>query len=227
MLAEYPTEEGKFIVGSTQCSHILGIDEVGLGACAGPLVVAGVVAPFDWYGEGVRDSKAFSESAKTTAHEKRSQVLSRSIEGQVLFKCSRWYSAVDVDAVGVNYAVQDLTRAVYVACQAFATGKVDSLLTVMDGKADTEHAAFYQNAVCFPKADKHVQVVSAASIVAKVARDSYMLQCDTPTGAYGFSQHKGYPTKKHIEAVKKHGLHNEHRRSYGKFIAAVTGRRYT
>lgn len=227
MLIEYPIEEGKLTVNSTQCSHILGIDEVGLGACAGPLVVAGVVVPFDWYGEGVRDSKSFGESKKSTAHEKRSRVLADAIEGCVVYKCAYWYSAEEVDAIGVSKAVQDLTRVTYVTCTNAVRAAVSTLLTVMDGTADSEHASFYQNAICFPKADKHVQAVSAASIVAKVARDGYMLKCDTPLRSYGFAQHKGYPTKGHIEAVKRHGLHDEHRRTYGKFIAAVTGRRYT
>lgn len=220
MLRSLSSTNGRLLVQREAGPLIAGIDEVGVGACAGPVVVAGTVAQVGWADKRVKDSKAFSDTNKTTAHQKRLAVLNEVVLPGVLFTVQYWAGSRDVDAVGIDVAVQRLTFMVYEACRKFAP---DALM-VLDGNGDNiPYKSSYEHTICFPKADKYVAVVSAASIVAKTARDKYMLLLEGPHPGYGFGKHKGYPTEQHTKALKDLGLCEEHRRSYKPVARAARG----
>jgi ribonuclease HII len=197
---------------------VLGIDEVGYGALAGPLVIGAVLAPADWEHASLRDSKAFSGS-DGKAERARAKVLNELAlsdnreDPSVLYFLHRttWDS---VDRLGV-YAAR-LKAFGEVASEALKLTPPGETLVVIDGDTrstrdgrgpQVEHA-------CIPKADALVPHVSAASIVAKVARDTEMRGFDRVYPEYNFGKHKGYGSPEHQEAIRAHGLCPIHRKSY-------------
>ncbi len=184
---------------------ILGIDEVGRGPLAGPLVVGAVVLPEvlpEWVLE-LRDSKKLSASKR----EKLSElILAEATTGL------GWVFPEELDLVGVSEALRLATRRAVLEIQG---QKVKFSEIVIDGKvnflAGTKLERFVTTVV---KADDLIREVSAASIIAKVARDRYMMEADLRYPGYGFAKNVGYGTKKHIEAISSIGLSPEHRRSY-------------
>lgn len=190
---------------------VIGIDEVGLGACAGPLVVAGAVARSGWKNERVKDSKKFSDNKTQTAHQKREAVLHEVIKHEVLYYVIEQAEAEHIDMVGVDVALADLGRMIYMQL----TGLFPDALVVMDGTLDgNPHRAALQKVVALPKADALIPAVSAASIVAKVHRDNLMLRHAELYSQYGFEQHKGYPTNEHKAKLNAFGPCPIHRKSY-------------
>lgn len=177
--------------------NIIGIDEVGVGCWAGPVAVCGVLAPNNFFIEGLTDSKALSKKKHT-----KYDLLVRE---QALGICLVAASHEDIDEVGIHQVVRDCMRRVIAELRPFA----GSHLVIIDGDMR------FEGCVCLPKADKHIQHVSAASVVAKRARDLCMQQyaADKFKG-YGFEKHVGYGTKAHRDAIKKLGVCSIHRRSY-------------
>lgn len=184
---------------------ILGIDEVGRGPLAGPLVVGAVILPVsrpDWVAD-LRDSKKLSV--------KKREELSELI----LAECScglGWVAASKIDEIGIS-------KALSLACSR-AVKSVQKLHTkfteiVIDGKVNfLKGTALSDFVSTMPKADDLVKEVSAASIIAKVARDHYMYELDSKYPGYGFSSHVGYGTAKHMAAISELGISPEHRKSF-------------
>ena len=193
---------------------ILGIDEVGRGPLAGPLVVGAVVLPepikLDWVGE-LRDSKKLSAKKR----ERLSDLIMK--EAYAGFG---WVSASELDTVGVSEALRLATRRAVKSVQAL---HANFSQIVIDGKinflADTALEKYVSTVV---KADDLIKEVSAASIVAKVARDKYMTKVAEVYPGYGFEKNVGYGTAVHMKALKEIGICSEHRRSYEP-IATMTG----
>ena len=202
---------------------ILGIDEVGRGPLAGPLVVGAVILPRGeaggapgrgllecglpgWVGE-LRDSK------KLTA--KKREAFSDLICAEAVYGLG-WVFADELDAVGISEALRLATRRAVLEVQekARAAGVSFSQI-VIDGKvnflAGTGLSGYVSTAV---KADDLVKEVSAASIVAKVARDKYMRDMALKYPGYGFEKHVGYGTAKHMAAIRELGICPEHRKSF-------------
>lgn len=195
---------------------ILGIDEVGRGPLAGPLVVSAVILPefkFDESGElisgpewvaDLRDSKKMSA--------KKRERLSEIILKEAVACGVGWVPAVELDEVGISEALRLATRRAVKSVQGlhkpFSQIVIDGKVNFLSG---TSLADFVST---MPKADDLVKEVSAASIVAKVARDHYMYDLDSKYPAYGFSSHVGYGTAKHMAAISKFGICPEHRRSF-------------
>ena len=184
---------------------ILGIDEVGRGPLAGPLVIGAVVLPDEkpeWVSE-LRDSK------KLTV--KKREALSELICAEVPHGLG-WVFAEELDEVGISGALRLATRRAVKAVQEL---HVPFSQIVIDGKVnfltDTPLAKYVSTAV---KADDLIKEVSAASIVAKVARDKYMVEIAAKYPGYGFDKHVGYGTAAHIEAIQKLGITPEHRKSF-------------
>lgn len=174
---------------------VAGLDEVGRGCWAGPLVAAAVVLNIPI--EGLRDSKKLSA--------KKRQALS----DQILLTAScgiGWVSPAEVDSLGLTAAVG---LAMQRAIEQIA-GKYQNI--IIDG--DYNFLPDYKNVQTLVRADDTVPAVSAASIIAKVARDQYMTDANAQYPGYGFASHVGYGTKQHIEALKDLGLTPLHRRSY-------------
>lgn len=196
---------------------ILGIDEVGRGPLAGPLVVGAVVLPElsdgrpEWV-ERLRDSK------KLTA--KKREELAELIWAEAPAAGLGWVSPREIDEEGMSAALKLATRRAVKSVQGLH--KAFSQI-VIDGKVNflslTDLAKYVTT---MPKADDLIKEVSAASIVAKVARDAYMRGIGEKYPEYGFEKHMGYGTLVHREAIAKYGICPEHRRSFEP-VKSMTG----
>ncbi len=186
---------------------ILGIDEVGRGPWAGPLVVGACVLG-DVQIEGLTDSKKLTP--------KKREALAPVIREKAAVGLG-WVSAEELDRIGLSQALCKAARA------AVKQIKVPFHEIVIDGTVnflrDTPLAGHVQ---VLKKADLLVPEVSAASIVAKVARDEYMYKLADKYPGYGFEKHVGYGTAAHKAALEKLGPCPEHRKSF-KPIAQYTG----
>lgn len=180
---------------------ILGIDEVGRGPWAGPLVVGAVVLPDGHDLNGLTDSKKLSA--------KRRQVLEIAIKEAALGWGLGWVHADEIDTVGLSEALRLATIRAVQAVKApyheiIIDGTINFLKETSKGKYVTTLA----------KADALIPAVSAASIIAKVARDTYMEEQARVYPEYGFDSHVGYGTAKHQRALLEHGVTVLHRRSF-------------
>ncbi|MBR2839903.1 ribonuclease HII [Candidatus Saccharibacteria bacterium] len=185
---------------------ILGIDEVGRGPLAGPLVVGAVVLPEEeqeWFKE-LKDSKKLSA--------KKRESLSEVIWKETPAVGLGWVSPKELDEVGMSEALRLATRRAVKSVQGLHAAFSQ---IVIDGKTNflslTSLSKYVTTVV---KADDKIREVSAASIVAKVARDAYMKEAGTRFPEYGFEKHMGYGTLKHREAIMRVGVCPEHRRSF-------------
>lgn len=179
---------------------ILGIDEVGRGPWAGPLVVGAVVLG-DTAIDGLTDSK------KLTA--KRREVLAKQIHEHAAAVGLGWVHADELDAIGLGPALRLATiRAVKEISVPYHQIILDGTINFLKETAKGPYVT------TMPKADLLIPAVSAASIVAKVARDAYMAQQDMQYPAYGFARHAGYGTAAHRLAIQTHGVTPLHRLSF-------------
>jgi ribonuclease HII len=179
---------------------IVGIDEVGRGPWAGPLVMAAVVLGETTIG-GLTDSKKLTK--------KRRQELAEQIQESAAAYGIGWVEAAELDQIG-------LSAALTLACRrALEQIDVPYHEIIIDGTVnflrDTGKGKYVTT---MKKADLLIASVSAASILAKVARDDFMATLDESFPEYGFSSHVGYGTAKHKSAVERHGLTPQHRRSF-------------
>lgn len=179
---------------------ILGIDEVGRGAWAGPLVVGACVLPDDHSIDHLTDSKRLTKSNRLK--------LEPIIKQSALAFSLGWVSPVEIDTIGLSQSLRLATKR--------AVAKIDSKTyrrIIIDGTVDF----LGSNLVTVMKqADLLVPSVSAAAILAKVARDRMMAELDLNEkyGRYQFSKHVGYGTKLHREMLQKFGASDMHRWSY-------------
>lgn len=184
-------------------THVLGIDEVGFGAWAGPLVVGGVLSPLEWNHPEVKDSKQFSGKNK---EQKRVRVLAKlqkeAPHAKYVLHRTSWE---DVDRLGLG-------RALLAAFESIIrlVGMEETTLVVIDGD---KHVPGIDH-VALPKADTFVPQVSAASILAKVSRDTEMIELAKKYPQYRFQDNKGYPSQAHRIALRKYGVCPVHRKSY-------------
>lgn len=193
---------------------ILGIDEVGRGPIAGPLVIGAVILPEDqpWFSE-LRDSKQLTVKKREYLND---LILESSTTGL------GWVPAAELDRLGISAALRLATRR---AVESVQQAHTPFTQIIIDGKVN-----FLGNTPLSPytstliKADTKIPAVSAASIIAKVARDHYMTDLASRYPDYGFENHVGYGTRAHLTALFHHGLTPEHRRSFEpcKTLANVT-----
>lgn len=184
---------------------ILGIDEVGRGPLAGPLVVGAVILPEDehpWF-------SALNDSKKLTARKREelsALILKESATGL------GWVPADELDKIGISRALKLATKKAVKTVQSLH--KPFSQI-IIDGKVNflsqTPLEKYVSTCV---KADSKIREVSAASIIAKVARDHYMIELANTYPDYGFEKNVGYGTKAHVEAIYQYGLTPEHRKSF-------------
>ena len=187
-------------------SFIAGVDEVGRGPLAGPVVAAAVILDPERPIQGLADSKTLSA--------KKREILAEEIKTT----CIAW-------AIG-RAEVEEIDQINILQASLLAMKRAVSLLSpqadyaLVDGNRCPELTCSSQAVV---KGDTRVESISAASIIAKVARDTEMQQLDTQYPGYGFAKHMGYPTKYHIERLNTLGVTEIHRRSFSpvrKIIAA-------
>lgn len=178
---------------------ILGIDEAGRGPWAGPLVVGAVVLGCEI--DGLNDSKKLTK--------KRREQLELEILEKAQAAATGWVTAAELDDVGMSEALRLATR------RAVEQIAVPYHEIIIDGTVnflrDTSKGGFVTT---LPKADALIPSVSAASIIAKVARDRYMTELGEKHPEYGFKSHAGYGVAKHREAIERIGVIDEHRLSF-------------
>ncbi len=174
-----------------------GVDEAGRGPLAGPVVAAAVILPLDYALQGLTDSKKLSEKRRV---ELESQIKSQAIAWSI-----GQASVSEIDSMNI-------LQATLLAMQR----AVNSLVCIPDKVLiDGTHAPeLGQPVQCIIKGDLSQPCISAASILAKQARDRIMLDLDAKYPYYGFAQHKAYPTRQHRLALEKYGACAAHRRSY-------------
>ena len=178
---------------------------MGLGCIAGPLVVCAVCVPYDWDHPGLNDSKKLSAKAR----ERLSRELI--VERQVLY-CVRHTASFTIDRMGVARALSTTTTSAAEGVTVMGLN-LDKYLVILDGVHLLENSDL--KSMCLPKADSKIPAVMAASIIAKVHRDATMLELHKMFPQYGWDKSKGYPTPAHLDALKEHGISEQHRRSYG------------
>ncbi len=188
-------------------TRIAGVDEVGRGPLVGAVVTAAVILDPANPIEGLKDSKKLSE--------RRREALAEEIRAKALAWSLGRASRQEIDELNILKAtLLAMQRAVN------ALG-VSPDYVLVDGNR-CPILTFPSRAVV--KGDALVPAISAASILAKVARDAEMLALDAQFPQYGFAEHKGYPTTRHLEALKEHGPILEHRRSYAPVRDAINRR---
>ena len=176
---------------------IAGVDEVGRGPLVGDVVAAAVILDPQQPIAGLVDSKKLSE--------KKRQQLAAQIQQQAYSWALGYASAAEIDQLNILQAsllaMQRAVAALPIAAEfAFVDGNRLPALTIP--------------AQAVVKGDSLVAEISAASIIAKVARDQQMLMLDQQYPQYGFAQHKGYPTKLHLANLAKYGVLPQYRRSF-------------
>ena len=177
---------------------IAGVDEVGRGPLIGAVVTAAVILNPDQPIHGLMDSKKLSA--------KRREVLAKIIKENALYYAYGRAEADEIDRINI-------LQASLVAMQRAVLN-----LPVMPHKVlvDGNHCPQLNcETEAIIRGDQLIQEISAASILAKVARDEEMILLDEQYPEYGFKEHKGYPTKAHIAAIEKYGVLPMHRKTFG------------
>jgi len=192
---------------------VAGVDEVGTGSCAGPCYCAVVVVRADTgpAPEGLHDSKLLRPQQR--------ELLAPLAQAWAFDAAIGVASAEEIDALGLTMALRRAGE------RAFASLRCTPDVVILDGKRDWLHATRAtlmdeESSVAIGpvftqiKADQRCASVAAASVIAKVARDSYMdsLALDEPH--YGWEKNKGYGTAEHLAAIARHGFSSQHRRSW-------------
>lgn len=190
-------------LGNLGLDRIAGVDEVGMGPLAGPVVAAAVVLPSDTRLDGLRDSKRLTARAR--------QRLDREIRSRARCLAIGCVGPEDVDRLNVYQAgLLAMRRA------------IESLLEVpeialIDGRRIPGLTIEQRKVV---GGDDTVGSIAAASVVAKVWRDRYMLELDTRYPGYGFARNAGYGTAEHLRALSRRGPTPVHRNSFAPVRAA-------
>jgi ribonuclease HII len=185
-------------LNSNGITYIAGVDEVGRGPLVGPVVASCVVLPKDYYLEGLTDSKKLTKK-----------------------KREEFFNIINKDALGIGIGV--ISEKVIDEINIYEATKLamKEAINNCKKKCKIEHVLIdaMKLDIDIPttsiiKGDYKSITISAASVIAKVTRDRMMDEYGLLHPEYEFSSHKGYPTKKHIELVKKYGILNEYRKTF-------------
>ena len=185
--------------------RIAGIDEAGRGPLAGPVVAGSVILDCSEYIEGLADSKKLSA--------KKRDSLSIEIKAKAYAWGIGFATAEEIDEINIHQATLLAMKRAYVAMQSEASH------VYVDG---LHCPSIVAPCTAVVKGDQRVAEISAASILAKVTRDTEMEAHHKELPQYGFDQHKGYPTAKHIAALQEYGPCKLHRKSYKPVKDALT-----
>lgn len=178
-------------------ARVAGVDEVGRGPLAGPVIAAAVILDPDRPIEGLADSKALTP--------RRRETLCAEIQQYALAWAIGRAEVEEIDRINILQAsLLAMRRAV------LALGTLPGR-ALIDGNRCPELPC---PAEAIVKGDARVPVISAASIVAKVIRDREMCELDRLYPGYGFARHKGYPSPQHLAALERHGVTLVHRHSF-------------
>ena len=176
---------------------ICGVDEAGRGPLAGPVYAAAVILDPAWHIAGLADSKMLSASRRLQ--------LAVQIRGHALAWAVASASVAEIDAINILQASLLAMR------RAVEQLRVAPSEVLVDGN---RCPIIEYPAKAIVKGDSKIPAISAASILAKTARDAEMLRLHQLYPQYGLDRHKGYPTVAHLAALERHGVAEIHRRSY-------------
>ena len=185
----YYTEKVNFIVG---------VDEAGRGPLCGPVVAACCILPKDYKNDHINDSKKLSEKKREIAYK---EIIENALDYGIGI-----VDAKRIDEINIYEATKE---AMHIAISKL---KISYDLILTDAmKLQNEKV----EVIPLIKGDAKCECIAAASIIAKVTRDHILEEYDKKYPQYGFKSHKGYGTKKHIEAIKQYGIIKDfHRESY-------------
>jgi len=178
-------------------SCLAGVDEVGRGPLAGDVVAAAVILPAEHSIDGLADSKVL------TAHQR--EVLYKEITEQAICYSVARASVAEIDQYNILQSTMMAMR------RAVMGLKIKPDFVAVDGNRLPK---WEYPAEAVVKGDGRVEVISAASIIAKVVRDAEMVEFEAKYPGYGFAKNKGYGTAQHLEALKRLGATSIHRRSF-------------
>ena len=176
---------------------IAGVDEVGRGPLVGPVVTACVILPDNFNLEGLTDSKKLTEKKRDFYYD---EIMKQAISVGVGI-----VSNEEIDKINIYEATKVAMKQAIDNCDVRPE---HVLIDAMKLDLDIPSTSII-------KGDLLSISISAASVIAKVTRDRMMYELDEKYPMYDFKSNKGYPTKKHMEAIKEYGIIPEHRKSYG------------
>lgn len=180
-------------------NYIGGVDEVGRGPLVGPVVAACCVLPKDFVLEGLTDSKKLSE--------KKRNIFFDYIKDNCICYGIGIVEPEIIDEVNIYQATKIAMKQ--------AISKVEEQIDLEHVLIDAMPLDLDIPTTSIIKGDSKSISIAAASVLAKVTRDSMMYELDKKYPQYGYASHKGYPTKKHLEAIHKYGLIEGYRKTYG------------
>jgi ribonuclease HII len=214
MAVSDPTLEVETEMHRAGARFVIGIDEVGRGAIAGPVAVGLCVvdAAVGVHPEGLRDSKMLSEKRRTA--------LAPLTVEWALYTAVGLASAAEVDSIGIVAALGLAARRGLVSLHE-AGARVSESVVLLDGSHDWLNPALaspvrVQTRV---KADRDCASVAGASVVSKVHRDTLMIEADAHSPGYGWVENKGYGSAEHMAAISQLGPTDMHRRTWLKVTA--------
>jgi ribonuclease HII len=177
--------------------HVAGVDEVGRGCLAGPVVAAAVILPPDDAIAGLADSKAVPRAER--------ERLSAAIRATALAWAVAEVGPADIDRMAIHRAsLEAMRRAIASLVPQPDVALVDAFH--VPGLTVAQRGIVHGDRLC--------ATIAAASIVAKVYRDGLMLELHAADDRYGYARHKGYATREHLAAVARFGYSDQHRRSF-------------
>lgn len=182
-----------------QISLIAGVDEAGRGPLAGEVYAAAVILDPTRPIAGLADSKKLSEAKR--------DALALEIREKALCWCIARASVAEIDTLNILHATMLAMRR---ALEGLDSQPVEAII---DGNRVPTGLLMPARAIV--KGDATEPAISAASILAKTARDASLLELDARHPEYGFARHKGYPTAEHMAAIAAYGVLAEHRKSFG------------
>ena len=184
--------------------RVIGVDEAGRGSLVGSVVAAAVVLPSDFDISGLTDSKKLSEKKRDSLYQQITQQCEWSVSEA---------SSIEIDQFNILRATMlAMKRAIIDLQEEYTLQKRQTIFNVM---VDGNRCPDVPNCIAIVKGDLSEPTISAASIIAKVTRDSQMRELDKQYPQYGFAQHKGYGTRRHLIALSKYGpIKGIHRHSF-------------
>ena len=184
--------------------RIIGVDEAGRGPLVGCVVAAAVILPPKFQLPGITDSKKLNEKKRDSLYQQITEQCDWSV-GEA--------SSIEIDQINILQATMlAMKRAINDLQEDYSKQRGETMFNVI---IDGNRCPDVSNCIAIVKGDLSEPVISAASIIAKVTRDRHMRELDKQYPKYGFAQHKGYGTRKHLSAVSKYGpIKGVHRDSF-------------
>ena len=196
-----PSYEYELLANNEGYVAVCGCDEAGRGPLCGPVVAAAVILPCGLEIEGLNDSKKLTEK-------KREALFDIITEKAIAYGIAE-ATPEEIDSINIlNASMLAMRRAVDKLC-------VKADFALIDGNCSRGFTIPTRTVV---KGDSISYSIAAASILAKVTRDRQCIELDRLYPEYGIAKHKGYPTKDHMDAVRKYGVAPIYRRSFLKFL---------